>query len=412
MPRTIHTVPNQLLLGNRFGLLSDESDTILNDDVATTSSSSSMYIDNNMHTQNSNSSTSTDNNNHNNNDNNNVKKEKMPPVVVGSKYLEQLKKMLSQTSIKNYNLKFMSIGIKISVVDRVDYRTLIDKLNKLNINYYTHDLPSDRPLKVVLKGLYEMDIDELKSYLSIANIQYIEVKSMTQKNIRYHQQKNYLIYLKKNSTNINELKKIKHINNIIVSWEYYRHPKTPTQCSNCQLMGHGSRHCKLFAKCVKCAGNHHTSDCNVDVNSNDKQLLKCVNCGQNHTANYSLCPCRLNYLQIKNKTSTKNRMNRQKNVQHNNIGVNSINLINGRQNFPNLRTQTTQNHQHFHQNKPQTQQYSNLFKPTENDLLSPRELLLIFQQLINCAENCKSRHEQLQMVTELAMKYLVHNVQP
>lgn len=58
------------------------------------------------------------------------------------------------------------------------------------------------------------------------------------------------------------------------------------QCINCQQLGHTKNFCNKQARCVKCAGNHHTKDCRKERNSTPT----CVLCSQKgHTANYKGC---------------------------------------------------------------------------------------------------------------------------
>ena len=58
------------------------------------------------------------------------------------------------------------------------------------------------------------------------------------------------------------------------------------QCHKCQgLDGHQTSNCKNKRKCMKCAEEHHHSDC---LKTPDQYL--CSNCGSSHSANDSRCP--------------------------------------------------------------------------------------------------------------------------
>ena len=74
-----------------------------------------------------------------------------------------------------------------------------------------------------------------------------------------------------------------------------------TQCFNCQRFGHSSSNCNLTARCVKCPGMHHTSECTISKETQKNIVLEngitqfernvtCINCGERHTANYKQCP--------------------------------------------------------------------------------------------------------------------------
>jgi hypothetical protein len=55
------------------------------------------------------------------------------------------------------------------------------------------------------------------------------------------------------------------------------------QCKNCQKYGHTKQYCYRRLRCVKCTGDHHTSQCNRQGKSSN---VKCVNCLGIHPANY------------------------------------------------------------------------------------------------------------------------------
>ena len=56
----------------------------------------------------------------------------------------------------------------------------------------------------------------------------------------------------------------------------------PTQCWNCQRLGHTSGSCKSKIRCRKCAGSHNKKDCTSTV-------MKCANCNGTHNANSRDC---------------------------------------------------------------------------------------------------------------------------
>ena len=72
---------------------------------------------------------------------------------------------------------------------------------------------------------------------------------------------------------------------IKIAHTFYRvrpYVSEPTQCYNCQRMGHTSFSCTSKTRCLLCAGNHRKDQCN---NTN----LKCANCEGTHTANSAEC---------------------------------------------------------------------------------------------------------------------------
>lgn len=79
---------------------------------------------------------------------------------------------------------------------------------------------------------------------------------------------------------------IEYLLNTKVKFEASHFKREIPQCMNCQQYGHTKNFCFHPPRCVKCTGNHRTSDCFYKEKS-DK--VKCVLCGRNHTANYKGC---------------------------------------------------------------------------------------------------------------------------
>lgn len=336
------------------------------------------------------------------------KHENIPPIVYGKTYHDEVIKLLTKFTIKNYSLKFMSIGIRLNLSTSAQFKSMNDAMDEKKIFFYTHDLPNSKPIKIVLKGLYSMDTDILKKHLIGSDVKCTEIKVMTLKNKRFSEQCNYLIYFEKGSIKMSDLKKVQFVNHIVVRWEHYRQNSNITQCQNCQLYGHGSRNCRLSPKCVKCGGDHITKLCNVNVDIDNKRLLKCVNCNGNHTANYSQCPCRLKYVQLKQNISTNHKHN------HKFVKINQRIPTNNNESFPPLHTLEG----HFKPNHQNKTSWSDHFKestfnlPGNNtfsqskDLFTPKELMSIYKELIYNIQRCRTKFEQLETLGELVMKYL------
>lgn len=60
-----------------------------------------------------------------------------------------------------YFINYMSIGTKIMLKNRSDYKNTIDELTKNKTPYFTHDISSDKTTKFVLSGLHDMPPDEI-----------------------------------------------------------------------------------------------------------------------------------------------------------------------------------------------------------------------------------------------------------
>jgi hypothetical protein len=95
----------------------------------------------------------------------------------------------------------------------------------------------------------------------------------------------YLVITDRTYT-LDKLERIKYILNTKVSWQRHINNKIFVQCHRCQRWGHATANCHTRAKCVKCAGDHLTRDCQLG----NKITPKCVNCDGDHTANNIKCP--------------------------------------------------------------------------------------------------------------------------
>lgn len=69
-------------------------------------------------------------------------------------------------------------------------------------------------------------------------------------------------------------------------------PLRPTQCRNCQRLGHAAVSCRYPVQCTRCSGNHSLANCTFK----DKADVRCVNCNGAHQASDRKCPA---YLQAR-----------------------------------------------------------------------------------------------------------------
>ena len=57
--------------------------------------------------------------------------------------------ILKEAGISNFNLKYISIGIKVFCTSLNDFHTAISKLKEKSIHFFTHDVPSEKPSKFI-----------------------------------------------------------------------------------------------------------------------------------------------------------------------------------------------------------------------------------------------------------------------
>ena len=140
---------------------------------------------------------------------------------------------------------------------------------------------------MVLRGLPTLTTDTLKEELGKFNFITTNVATMKGTN-----QPTFKVNFD-NGTQISEIKKITRVLGCQTHWQKYKRSSGYTQCYRCQIHGHAARNCFAPPKCVKCAGNHLTSEC---VKPKDTPAT-CANCAGSHPANYRQCIAYLNYLE-------------------------------------------------------------------------------------------------------------------
>jgi hypothetical protein len=237
------------------------------------------------------------------------------------------------------------------------------------------------------------------------------MKIINIKNRRFDDHINYIVCFKKSDgIKINKLREIKSICQMIVRWQYYTPKKIgPTQCGNCMKFGHGSDNCYLEARCIRCGELHKSKECSYLTDKskanekipNDK--VKCANCGQQHTANFSKCIKRLEYIHIQSKFRTK-----QPQFTRQNSSFKPAPQLNDA-NFPNIpATQTRgqrdawkQTNSTFNANNSRNQNIS-----SENgNLLSRDELWNAFEELLHKLKSANTKEQQIRAVSFVIMKY-------
>lgn len=339
-------------------------------------------------------------------------KVKTPPIVVFNANYADINKLLNGLNVQNYNLKYISMGIKILCSSLDDYNASIKGLKEAKVEFYSHDIPSQQLMKFVLSGLPELTVDEVKTGLQMANIEFVDVKKMHTKgdNRNYAL---YLVYFANKSTKLSELKTNKYILNIVVAWSpYIASRKGPTQCNNCQLHGHGSKNCNLPPRCSKCGGKHETVACLRDQLPQPEQPYLCCLCGNAHSSRDRNCPKRIDYIKMKlsrttsrpNPSRNPNRSTDQRSQQQ----TSHQQTFNRRDNeFPALKV---------HQGR----KFSDWFTPNQStpieanrnfdeELFTPQQLLELTTELISNLKACRTKLDQFQVITRLAIKYVSYD---
>lgn len=326
--------------------------------------------------------------------------QKPPPLnIVGVEYAK-VTQMLAPLKQKadDFSVSLAPFGIRVYSANVDRYKTLKDELEKLNFKYFTYQLREEQTTKIVLHGLYDMPVEELNEYLVDADIKPVKIKKMNIHQKKFSDHCLYLLYFpKSDKVKISNLREIPAINSVKVRWQYYSNNRVgPMQCSNCMLYGHGGMNCRLDPVCVRCAGSHKSKECPKLQAQDSATVLdripddqvKCALCGQNHTANYSRCEKRIEFLERQERY--RRRTQRQNQVQTF-VEAPQLNDFN----FP--RVDPRQRAERFPQN-PQG-------GPINNDLFTSAELMPIFRELMTALSQARNKMEQISVLGEIAIKY-------
>ncbi|GAB0093416.1 hypothetical protein DMENIID0001_085140 [Sergentomyia squamirostris] len=239
---------------------------------------------------------------------------KIAPLIVTSISRESICSLLNKLKIHQYSVNFMSIGIKLQLTQPEHFDAVKAAFQQENIQFFYYQLTEDKLAKFVLRGLYNMSVDTLKSFLNEKNLCPVDIKPMNLKKLWYQDHMNYIVFFKK-EISLADVKKVDSIDHIIVNWDFFRknesEVKQVLQCSNCNLFGHMHRFCHRNVSCAICGDHHNTNSC---PNTRNEDAVKCCNCGGKHDARFEACPKRAEYLTIrlKNQNNAPSSTNRQR----------------------------------------------------------------------------------------------------
>lgn len=238
-----------------------------------------------------------------------VKKVRCPPIYVKNKSVIDVNYIITSLGINkdDYLLRVSRETVQITLKKQDHFSSLVSYLKDNSILFFTHRAQEDVPVKYVLSGLPAFDIAEVTDELKANNLEPSDVKLLKAANSG--DSALFVVSFKRGTCKMQDLKKVKSLFNVIVSWRAYsRKVSDIVQCFRCQQFGHGMSHCFLQPKCVKCGELHLSSECKIPkktteqnrakdgCDDSNRKLIKCANCSQNHTASFRGCPTRLAYL--------------------------------------------------------------------------------------------------------------------
>jgi len=211
-----------------------------------------------------------------------------PPLFIyGVNDIKPLLTLLETYAKEKYVSKLIGGSqVKLQLKDAKTYNSIVKLLQEKNTEFHSFQNKIDKSFKFVIRDLHHTtDLADLKN----------EIDSYGHTTIRIHNIKNrvtknplpmFFVEIKQDSNN-KKIYEIEFLAKTKVKIEPPRPKKEIPQCTRCQRYGHTKSYCNRSARCVKCAGDHYTTQC--DWKEKNNKNVKCVLCTKNHPANYKGC---------------------------------------------------------------------------------------------------------------------------
>lgn len=337
---------------------------------------------------------------------------KPPPITIyGAEYIAQLHEKIRKIASENYTLKVIGNGqVKIQLTDVSNFKPVIEMLDENKTQYHTYKPKEDRTFRVVMKGMHHsIQSEDITAELNKLGHEVTNVWNIRHRTTKTPLPMHYVDFA--TNENNKNIYKIKLIKQNTVSFEPPRAKRVIPQCTRCQSFGHTKNFCRRPEKCVKCAGSHHTKDCERRERDN---RVKCVNCGGDHPANYRGCNIHKQLQQKLYPTLRKKQLTPQQNIMANQQPRPNMTPyqwpINYNQAFPILPSQAGRKYSQVLNNVippgPANQQtiqsFNNTNEQPTNDI---SELKSLIRELIEQnRENAKNMSTMLNLLTALVNK--------
>lgn len=175
--------------------------------------------------------------------------------------------------------------------------------------FHTHGATKELFKKFVLHDIHDTDISGIFEDLDAYGLRPENITKLPARNPKYAGQATYIVQFKRDSgITLDIIRQAKYICRTVARWSHYTsNGDGVIICSRCCTPGHMMKHCNRSAKCKVCSENHLTNDCPLIIAKRKlanpvpihEAHLKCPLCSGRHTAGYRLCPGRQAYKSIK-----------------------------------------------------------------------------------------------------------------
>lgn len=206
------------------------------------------------------------------------------PIVLHGKpdNYDKLTKMLREKAAAGYNLKFTSTNTQIQTKRQSDKEAIMKALKENGTDFHTYTEKGAITHAFVIRGLdNNPDPDEIKLELE----EYHKIKVVKIYRMKATRRPLYMVTTSADTKLSQLLKNVQFLYNTKVSWERHINNKQIIQCHRCQMWGHATSNCFATPRCLKCADNHLTYNCQKAADT----PAKCYNCNEDHPANSVDC---------------------------------------------------------------------------------------------------------------------------
>ncbi|KAI4463235.1 reverse transcriptase [Holotrichia oblita] len=209
--------------------------------------------------------------------------DKIPPVILRDKSKwSAICNELKRKGIHFTKAQNIPDGIRIFPTREADYRSLTKFFMTESIPFHTFQLPSEKLLNVVLRGV-PVEITEKEILEDLQNMGFNPEKVLRMR--RTWDRVPMPLVLVKLSKDQKTIYHIKEVVSLEVSVETLKAKPAIGQCYRCQKFGHAQSRCTAPRRCVACAENHEPKECPRAK----AEPATCANCNGTHPANYKGC---------------------------------------------------------------------------------------------------------------------------
>lgn len=212
---------------------------------------------------------------------------KPPPIYVYNvtDYQDMVSYLTATLEEEQYYCKALTDEtVKINVYTSDSYRRLIKQFQADNVIHHTYQPRGERAYRVVLRHLHH----SIRPEVIKNELEGLGHTARNVLNIRHRLTKAplplYFVDLEPRDNNKN-IYDLQFLCNMKITVEAPRKKTTIVQCARCQSYGHTKTYCTRPFICVKCGGDHNTTECTKDPTT----PAKCALCGGAHPANYKGC---------------------------------------------------------------------------------------------------------------------------